>query len=51
MYKTTISKPLDAAHTKTVKTAASSPLCIRVAEFAKSIIDSLKINEYKECLF
>jgi hypothetical protein len=51
MYKTTVGKPLDAAHTKTVKIAASSPLCIGVAEFAKSIIDSLKINEYKECSF
>jgi hypothetical protein len=34
-----------------VKIAASSPLCIRVAEFTKSIIDSLKINKYKECSF
>lgn len=51
MYKTTISKPLDTAYTQTVKIAASSPLYIRVAEFAKSIINFLKINEYKEYLF
>jgi hypothetical protein len=51
MYKTTVSKLLDATYAKTVKTVASSPLYIRVAEFAKSIIDSLKINKYKECLF
>ncbi|GFF98653.1 metalloreductase, putative [Aspergillus udagawae] len=51
LYKTTVGEPLDAAHAQTVKTAASSPLCIGVAEFAKSIMDSLKINEYKECSF
>jgi hypothetical protein len=51
MYKTTVGKPLDAAHAQTVKTAASSPLCIGVAEFAKSIMNFLKINEYKECSF
>jgi hypothetical protein len=51
IYKTTIGKPLDTAYIKMVKIAASSPLCIRVAEFTKSIIDSLKINKYKECAF
>jgi hypothetical protein len=51
MYKTTVSKLLDTAYIKIVKIVASSPLYIRVAEFTKSIIDSLKINKYKEYLF
>ncbi|PKX96273.1 uncharacterized protein P174DRAFT_427842 [Aspergillus novofumigatus IBT 16806] len=51
MYKTTVGKPLDAAHTQMVKTAASSCLCIGVAEFTKSIMDSLKINKSKEFSF
>ncbi|KAH1912572.1 hypothetical protein KXW47_007501, partial [Aspergillus fumigatus] len=35
LYKTTVGESLDAAHAQTVKTAASSPICIGVAEFAK----------------